>query len=220
MLSYKDRVLGSIGHLATLSFHNTKNIVAGEGGALLINDPMLVERAEIIWEKGTNRQKFFQGQVDKYTWIDIGSSYLPSELTAAFLYAQLEKAKIITNQRLKRWNQYHKAFEYLEKKGLLHRPIVPQHCQHNGHLYYLILPNFNCRNQLIRLLKENQINSVFHYIPLHSSPAGQKFGRSVGALSITDDLASRLLRLPLYATLTKIEIERIINIIVSFMENF
>lgn len=217
--TYQQKPLGSIGHLATLSFHNTKNVISGEGGALLINDPTLIERAEIIWEKGTNRQQFFQGQVDKYTWVDIGSSYLPSELIAAFLYAQLEKATAITNERLKRWHKYHQAFADLEKKDLVRRPIIPENCQHNAHLYYLILPDINCRNQLIKTLKDRHINSVFHYVPLHSSPAGQKFGRSLGTLSVTDDVSSRLLRLPLYATLEETEIERIIEIVLSFFEN-
>lgn len=217
--TYKEKPLGSMGHLATMSFHNTKNVVSGEGGALLINNPIWRERAEVIWEKGTNRQKFVQGQVDKYTWIDIGSSYLPSELTAAFLYAQLEKATTITNKRLKRWNKYHEAFLDLEKKNLVRRPVIPEYCQHNGHLYYLILPDINCRNQLIQLLKDNQINAVFHYIPLHSSPAGQKFGRSLGTLKVTDELSSRLLRLPLYATLGTSEIEKIIEIILVFFRS-
>lgn len=220
LATYRQKPLGSIGHLATLSFHNTKNVVSGEGGALLINDPIWIERAEIIWEKGTNRSQFFQGQVDKYTWVDIGSSYLPSELIAAFLYAQLEKVTVITNERLKKWYKYHQAFADLEKKGLVRRPIIPEYCQHNGHIYYLILPGLKCRDRLIETLKDKGIKAVFHYVPLHSSPAGQKFGRSSGTLKVTDDLSSRLLRLPLYATLKDTELVRIIEIVLSFFKNF
>ncbi len=218
--TYRGKPLGSIGHLGTLSFHHTKNVVAGEGGALLINESMWQERAEIIWEKGTNRQQFFQGQVDKYTWVDMGSSYLPSDLIAAFLYAQLEQAEVITQERLKRWNQYHLGFADLEQKELLRRPIIPESCQHNGHLYYIILPNPESRDQLIQYLKNQQINAVFHYIPLHSSPAGKKFGRSLAPLTVTDDLSSRLLRLPLYPTLKTQEIERIISLITSFFKSY
>lgn len=198
MSTYKGRPLGSIGHMGCFSFHETKNIVSGEGGALLINDPEFVERAEIIREKGTNRSKFFRGQVDKYTWMDIGSSFLPGEITAAFLFAQLEEAKSITQRRLAVWDNYHRAFELTETGGKFRRPIIPLDCSHNAHMYYILLPDHECRTNLIAKLKEQNINSVFHYIPLHTSPAGLRFGKHSGELSITNDIADRLLRLPLW----------------------
>ena len=199
--SYKGRPLGSIGDLAALSFHETKNLISGEGGALLVNAERYVERAEIIREKGTNRSKFFRGQVDKYTWVDIGSSYLPSEIIAAFLAAQLEDADAITRRRLSVWGRYHAWAEPLEKQGLLRRPIVPAHCVHNAHMYYILLPTLEARTRFIGTLKEHGVSAVFHYIPLHSSPAGQRFGRASGNLAMTVDTADRLVRLPLWAEL-------------------
>lgn len=198
MASYRSRALGSIGHLGALSFHETKNIISGEGGALLVNDSALTERAEIIWEKGTNRRKFFRGEVDKYTWVDIGSSFLPSELVAAFLMAQMDEADAITARRLQLWREYHEGFEELETSGLLRRPMVPPECKHNAHMYYILLPDRSIRDQLIRQLRAVDVHSVFHYVPLHSSPMGRRIGRTAGTLPVTENVAERLLRLPLW----------------------
>ena len=196
--SYKGRPLGSIGHLATLSFHETKNIISGEGGALLINSVDMCERAEIIREKGTNRSQFFRGQVDKYTWVDFGSSYLPSDLVGAFLWAQMEESKAITRKRLDIWNEYHSAFKELEGQGKIRRPIIPSECAHNAHMYYLLLPDFESRTSLIDSLSKGGIGTVFHYVPLHSSPMGKKVARVSGELHVTEDLSVRLVRLPLW----------------------
>jgi dTDP-4-amino-4,6-dideoxygalactose transaminase len=198
MADYRGRPLGSVGHLAALSFHETKNLISGEGGALLINDPRFEERAEIIWEKGTNRSQFFRGEVDKYTWVDVGSSYLPGEIVAAFLWAQMEQADAITQRRLAIWARYHEAFSELEASGQVRRPIVPEHCRHNAHMYYLLLPDADARTAFIARLASNGIYSVFHYVPLHSSPFGRSVGRSVGDLAQTDDISGRLVRLPLW----------------------
>jgi dTDP-4-amino-4,6-dideoxygalactose transaminase len=195
---YKGRPLGSIGHLAALSFHETKNIISGEGGALLINDPRFVDRAEIIWEKGTNRGQFFRGQVDKYTWVDIGSSYLPGEIVAAFLWAQMEAADDITERRRDIWATYHEAFRGLDEAGVIRRPIIPDGCVHNGHMYYLLLPDVEGRTAFIERLKDKGIQPVFHYVPLHSSPFGRSAGRAVGDLSTTDNVSDRLVRLPFW----------------------
>jgi dTDP-4-amino-4,6-dideoxygalactose transaminase len=196
--TYKGRPLGSLGDFGALSFHETKNIICGEGGALLINDPVFVEQAEIVREKGTNRSKFFRGQVDKYTWVDAGSSYLPGEITAAFLSAQLEEVEAIMRRRLAIWDRYHAWAEPLERQGLLRRPIVPAHCAHNAHMYYLLLQSLQKRTAFIAHLKASGIGAVFHYIPLHSSPAGRRFGRISGAMTVTDDVADRLVRMPLW----------------------
>ncbi len=201
MSTYKGRPLGSIGHLGCLSFHETKNIISGEGGALLVNDPALAERAEIIREKGTNRSQFFRGQVDKYTWVNVGSSYLPSELIAAFLWAQMEEADEITRRRLAIWDAYHQGLEGLEKAGKLLRPTIPKECVQNAHMYYILLPDLASRTSLISELKQHDINAVFHYVPLHSAPTGVKCGRASGDLKTTQDLADRLLRLPLWLDL-------------------
>lgn len=198
MSTYKARPLGSIGHMGALSFHETKNIISGEGGALLINDPALAERAEIIREKGTNRSQFFRGQVDKYSWVDIGSSFLPSELIAAFLWAQMEEADDITKRRLSIWNVYHQHLEVLEKKGLLRRPIVPKECMQNAHMYYILLQSLDARTSLIAALKDQGIHTVFHYVPLHNAPVGLAIGRCGTSMKNTDDMADRLLRLPLW----------------------
>ena len=199
--SYKGRPLGSIGAFAALSFHETKNVISGEGGALLVNDGDAVERAEIIREKGTNRSKFFRGQVDKYTWVDIGSSFLPGEITAAFLAAQLEEAEAITRRRLAIWDRYHAWAEAHERAGRVRRPVVPAGCTHNAHMYYLLLPSLEARTRFIDQLRQRGVGAVFHYIPLHSSPAGQRYGRADGALPVTDDASDRLVRLPLWAGL-------------------
>lgn len=198
MSTYKGKLLGSIGHLGAYSFHETKNIISGEGGALLINDERFAERAEIIREKGTNRGQFFRGQVDKYTWVDIGSSYLPGEVIAAFLWAQMEEGQSITQKRMDIWQQYHEALAPLENAGKLRRPIIPKDCQHNAHMYYILLESLEKRTELIAQLKRQGVNPVFHYVPLHSSPMGKKYGRTKGDLRHTSNLADRLLRLPLW----------------------
>lgn len=203
MSKYNGRSLGSIGHMAALSFHETKNIISGEGGALLINDDRFIERAEIIWEKGTNRCKFFRGEVDKYTWVDIGSSYLPSELIAAFLYAQIEQVENITKRRLIIWNLYHTAFTNSEKQNKIRRPIIPENCKHNAHMYYLLLSDLKRRTEFINRLKGAGIGVIFHYIPLDSSPAGLKYGHSYDKLPITHDISERIVRLPLWIGLEK-----------------
>jgi dTDP-4-amino-4,6-dideoxygalactose transaminase len=202
MSSYKGRALGSIGHMGALSFHETKNIISGEGGALLVNDVRFTRRAEIIREKGTNRSQFFRGQVNKYTWQDIGSSYLPGEIIAAFLWAQMEDAQYITQKRLDIWQRYHEAFAILESSGKLRRPIIPSDCRHNGHMYYILLESLGKRSTLITKLNELGVNALFHYVPLHSSPAGRKFGRSPKALETTDATSDNLIRLPLWINLT------------------
>lgn len=213
MSSYKGKPLGSFGDLACFSFHETKNIIAGEGGALIVNNPRFTELAEIIREKGTNRSQFFRGQVDKYTWIEKGSSYLPGELIAAFLYAQLEEAQKIISTRLKVWNYYHELLEPLEKSGKLRRPIIPPECQHNAHMYYILLEDLQTRTQLINYLKEQGINAVFHYVPLHSSPGGEHYGRVNGKMDNTNLLSDRLLRLPMFPELTNSQIEIIVQAI-------
>ncbi len=195
---YKGQSLGSLGHFGTLSFHETKNIISGEGGALLVNDQRFIERAEIIWEKGTNRKKFMSGQVDKYTWVDIGSSYLPSELIAAFLWAQLENFKTIMERRKALWENYHQAFQGAEGKGCLRRPIIPPDCQSNAHLYYLLMPSPEKRDSLLAALNQKGITAVFHYVPLHDSPAGRKYGRAQGSLAVTSEFSRRIIRLPLW----------------------
>jgi dTDP-4-amino-4,6-dideoxygalactose transaminase len=203
MAAYKGKPLGSIGHLGAYSFHETKNIICGEGGALLVNAPDLAERAEIVREKGTNRSKFFRGQVDKYTWVDIGSSFLPGEITAAFLWAQIQEAQQITKKRLAIWNEYHDAFEQLEQAGRLRRPSIPANCQHNAHMYYLLLDSLEDRSSFITAMTEQGINCVFHYVPLHSAPQGTICSRAIGNLPNTDDLSNRLVRLPLWVGLEK-----------------
>ena len=214
LAEYKDRPLGSIGHLAALSFHETKNIISGEGGALLINDPRFVERAEVIWEKGTNRAQFFRGQVDKYTWVDLGSSYLPGEIIAAFLWAQMEEADAITKRRLDIWVRYHEAFVALEETGKLRRPIVPGDCVHNAHMYYLLLPNLDLRTAFIERLQAASINPVFHYVPLHSSPFGQSVGRWSGDMTNTVAASERLVRLPLWLGLEE-QLDAVITEVIS-----
>jgi dTDP-4-amino-4,6-dideoxygalactose transaminase len=211
LASYKSRQLGSIGHLGCYSFHETKNIISGEGGALLINDLALIERAEIVREKGTNRSKFFRGQVDKYTWVDIGSSYLPGEIIAAFLWAQMQEADAITAQRLAIWNCYHAAFDAQEQAGRVRRPIISSSCDHNAHMYYLLLRDLADRTAFIAAMNQQEINCVFHYVPLHSAPAGLRFGRAQGEMKVTDDLAERLVRLPLWVGMTVKQQEKIMD---------
>jgi dTDP-4-amino-4,6-dideoxygalactose transaminase len=198
MASYKGRALGSMGDIGCYSFHETKNIVSGEGGALLINNPKYEARAEIIREKGTNRSQFFRGEADKYTWVDYGSSYLPSDLVAAFLWSQFRQAEKITQRRLAIWEKYHEAFASAEASGAIRRPSIPDNCIHNGHMYYLILQSPRLRTEFIEKLKNVGIQSTFHYVPLHSSPFGSKVGRTSGSLANTEDLSERLVRLPLW----------------------
>lgn len=213
MASYKGRVLGSIGDLGAYSFHETKNVIAGEGGALVVNDPALATRAEIIREKGTDRSRFFRGEVDKYTWQEVGSSFLPGELIAAFLWAQLEEAENITNQRLAIWQCYHELMEPLEQKRLLRRPIVPADCQHNAHMYYVLLAPGIDRQKILSELKKSDIYSVFHYVPLHSSPGGQRYGRAHGELEVTIRQSERLVRLPLWVGLSAEQQGRIVEVL-------
>ena len=213
MASYKGRALGSIGDLGAYSFHETKNVTSGEGGALLVNDQNLAQRAEIIREKGTDRSRFFRGEVGKYTWQEVGSSFLPGELSAAFLWAQLEEADRITKERLVSWQRYHELMEPLERQGLLRRPIVPADCQHNAHMYYVLLPPEIDRQKVLSELKENDIFSVFHYIPLHSAPAGQRYGRVHGELGNTVRQSERLVRLPLWIGLSSEQQARIVEVL-------
>jgi dTDP-4-amino-4,6-dideoxygalactose transaminase len=212
--SYKGRPLGSIGHLATVSFHETKNIISGEGGALLVNAPQFSERAEMIREKGTNRGQFFRGQVDKYTWVELGSSYLPSDLVAAFLWAQMEEADAINRRRLDIWDIYHRELSSLEEHRKVRRPIIPPECQHNAHMYYLLLPDLEQRTGFIESLRDQGIGTVFHYIPLHDSPMGKKYGRVSGELTNTRELSERLVRLPLWLGIED-DLERVIGQIVE-----
>jgi len=211
--TYKGRYLGTIGHLGCYSFHETKNFISGEGGALVVNDTRFAERAEIIREKGTNRSKFFRGQVDKYSWVDIGSSFLPSELTAAFLFAQLEHADEITAKRLALWNGYYQGLKSLEDAGKLRLPALPSECSHNAHMFYIILPTPECRDGLIGALRERGIFSVFHYIPLHTAPMGKRVQPVVPALPVTESCAPRLLRLPMFHELELNEVSMICEII-------
>lgn len=208
--SYKGRALGSIGSLGALSFHQTKNVIAGEGGALIINDPALIARAEVIREKGTNRGQFLKGEVSEYTWTDVGSSFLPSELVAAVLYAQLERAARITQARRAIWRRYHEMLEALEREGLLRRPFVPDGCEHNGHIYYVILRTGSPDRARARL-REAGVQSPSHYVPLHSSPVGRRVGRAAGDLPVTDDVAGHLVRLPLWIGLTQAQQAHVVS---------
>ncbi len=216
--TYKGKFLGTIGDLGCYSFHETKNFISGEGGAIAVNNPKFIERAEIIREKGTDRAKFFRGMTDKYTWVDIGSSYLPSELIAAFLYAQLQEAEMITVKRLQLWSAYHRELEALERDGLLQRPFIPDDCRHNAHMYHIVLNDLQTRSGLIDYLKSYDIMPVFHYVPLHTSSAGRHFAGTVPELPITDDIAGRLLRLPCYYELTIEQVIRIAKLIRCFLE--
>jgi dTDP-4-amino-4,6-dideoxygalactose transaminase len=218
MASYRGRPLGGIGHLAAFSFHETKNVISGEGGALVINDPALVERAEILREKGTNRSRFLRGQVDKYTWVDIGSSYLPSDILAAFLWGQLEDARDYTLQRLAIWDRYHAELQELEAAGLLRRPVIPPECAHNAHLYYVLLESPALRNRLLDRFNARGIGGVFHYVPLHSSPAGLRYGRAVGELPHTRVAGEQLLRLPLWLGLGELQDEVVAELATQLRE--
>lgn len=216
--SFDGRPLGTFGSSAAFSFHETKNLVAGEAGALIINDDTLVERAEIIREKGTDRSKFFRGQIDRYTWQDVGSSYLPSELQAAFLWAQMEQADSILSRRQWAWQTYHDLLEPLELQGFLRRPIIPAGAMQNGHIYYVLAPNRRTRDELMEFLLQKEIGTVFHYIPLHDAPAASKYSRAIGTLPVTSDMSGRLLRLPLSMSLTNEQIEFVVSSIAEFFK--
>ena len=211
MSSYRGRPLGAIGSLGAVSFHETKNIISGEGGALLVGDERFAERAEIVLEKGTNRRQFARGEVDKYSWVDLGSSFVPSEISAAFLWAQMEDAEAITARRLEIWHTYWAAFADLEANERARRPFVPADRQHNGHLFYLLAADAASRTKLIADLARRNINAVFHYVPLHSAPAGRRYGRAGGDLAVTDDVSARLVRLPLWSDLTVAELGRVVD---------
>jgi dTDP-4-amino-4,6-dideoxygalactose transaminase len=213
---YKGRTAGSLGLFGCYSFHETKNISCGEGGLLLVNDETYIERAEIIREKGTNRSRFIRGVVDKYTWVDKGSSYLPSELNAAFLFAQLENAQIIQNDRMNTWNHYKAGLEHFEKQGILELPYIPEHVEHNAHMFYIKTSDINERSALIKYLKNHGIGSAFHYVPLHSSEAGLRFGRFSGKDEWTTRESERLLRLPLWYGISSNDIEQVIGTIIKF----
>lgn len=216
MAFYKGQALGTFGDYGCFSFHETKNYSMGEGGALLIRDEENIDRAEIIREKGTNRSKFFRGQIDKYTWVDFGSSYLPSEINAAYLWAQLECADEINNNRLKSWNSYYHALKPLADDGLIELPFIPEHCTHNAHMFYIKAKDLEERTRLLKHLKESDICAVFHYIPLHSAPAGLRFGSFFGEDKYTTKESERLLRLPLYYGLEEDTLEYIIEKIIGF----
>ena len=216
---YKGQSLGTIGDLGTYSFHETKNIISGEGGCLIINNEKFSERAEIIREKGTNRSKFFRGQVDKYTWVDVGSSYLPSDMIAAYLYAQLDYSTDIQNKRMYIWNRYNEYFEKYEKTGLIRRPIIPAECTHNAHMYYVLFNDLDTRTDFISYLKENNITTVFHYIPLHSAPAGRKYCRiheNGNDLPVTNRISDTLVRMPLFYDMTDETMEYIFSVVDKF----
>ena len=218
MSTYKGKALGTIGDFGCYSFHETKNYSMGEGGALVINNPIYNEKAEILREKGTDRAKFFRGQVDKYTWVDFGDSYLPSELNAAYLWAQLQNADRINENRLKSWNTYRNAFEKLVEAGKIEIPYIPEECIHNAHMFYIKLRNLEERTRYIAYMKEREIQTVFHYVPLHSAPAGLKFGRFSGEDEYTTKESERLVRLPLYYGLKKEDIERTIQDTIAFFQ--
>ena len=211
--TYKGKPLGAIGDLGCYSFHETKNVISGEGGALLVNDARHAERAEIIREKGTDRSRFFRGQVDKYTWQEVGSSFLPGEIIAAFLWAQLERADEITAARVIAWNHYHTLLAELEQQGVLRRPVVPAECEHNAHMYYVLLAPDSDRDAVLSHLKEAGVHSVFHYVPLHDSPAGKRYGRTHGELVRTTDLSQRLIRLPMWVGIAPAQQEKAVELL-------
>ncbi len=215
---YKGRALGTMGDYGCFSFHETKNFSMGEGGALLIRDPEHIEEAEILREKGTNRSKFFRGQVDKYTWVNHGSSYLPSDMNAAYLWAQLELADVITEDRMKSWNAYYEQLADLQANGRIELPVIPKDCEHNAHMFYLKTKELKERTALIAHLKEREIQTVFHYVPLHTAPAGERFGRFVGEDRYTTRESERLLRLPMYYGLEEEQVAYIVGSIKEFYE--
>ena len=213
--SYRDKPLGSFGSYAAFSFHETKNIVSGEGGALTVVDPNALERAEIVWEKGTNRTKFMKGLVDKYNWVDVGSSFLPSEITAAFLLAQFEKSREATKDRLAIWQRYHDGLGELDSQGKLHIPHPPAHCQHNAHIFWVMAPSPTLRETWLHKLADAGVNAVQHYVPLHSAPAGQRYGRAQGSMAVTDMVGNCLIRLPMHLNLSSAQVDRVIEAVRS-----
>lgn len=219
MASYKQRSLGSIGDIGAFSFHQTKNITSGEGGAICINKDCFSKRAEMIVEKGTDRKRFLRGEIDKYTWQEIGSSFIPGELSSSFLYAQLLSAEIITNERRRIWERYHKLFVFFENLGFLKIPFIPEYCEHNGHIYYLIISEIIDINLLKKYLLKYKIQAPFHFIPLHSSPAGLKYGRFVGDMKITKNTSDRLIRLPLWVGLTDSDQDYIFEVFFNFFKS-
>lgn len=214
---YKGKPLGTIGDIGCFSFHETKNIISGEGGAIIINNDKYIERAEIIREKGTNRSKFFRGQVDKYTWVDIGSSFLPSDMVAAFLYSQLENMDRINQKRHNIWNEYDKFFKQYD--SIIRRPLIPGNCSHNAHMYYILFNNLDTRSNFIKFMKENDILTPFHYIPLHSSPAGKKYGKTFGNMDITNRISDTLVRLPMFYELSAEQMQKIKKTAGQFIKN-
>lgn len=216
---YRHRPLGSIGHLAAVSFHETKNVISGEGGALLINDDRFRSRAEIMWEKGTNRTQFLRGEVNKYTWVDIGSSFLPGELIAAFLWAQLESAHEMTTERLRLWNRYAHECARLQPLGV-RCPVVPEYASHNAHLFYLLLPGTVSRASVLADLNNRGVNAIFHYVPLHDSAAGRRYGRTGSGMEVTVDLASRLIRLPIWVGLETSDVDRVVSSITESLTQY
>jgi len=216
---WQDKPLGSIGQLAALSFHETKNVISGEGGALIVNDTSLVERAEVIWQKGTNRLRFDRGEVDKYSWVDIGSSFLPSELIAAFLTAQLEEGPDITAYRRKLWDRYSAKLAPAEADGLVRCPHPPVEHRHNGHIFYVLVPVAEMRPTFLHRLRARGVNCVSHYVPLHNSPAGLRYGRSRGRLSVTEDIAARLVRLPLHPAMDEDDVDYVVDAVLDTLVN-
>jgi dTDP-4-amino-4,6-dideoxygalactose transaminase len=216
--TYRGRPAGGLGELAAVSFHETKNVTSGEGGALLVNRTEFVQRAEILRDKGTDRSRFFRNEVDKYSWVDLGSSYGLSELNAAFLWAQLEVAEHLNADRLRTWWLYHEALEPLEEAGFLRRPVIPEHVRHNGHIYYVLVGSAYERTRLLQEFNSADINAVFHYVPLHDSVAGRRYGRPHGALSTTDEVAGRVIRLPLFSGMDESQILRVVELLVGALK--
>ena len=216
MASYKGKALGSIGDFGCFSFHETKNYSMGEGGAILIKDADKAEEAEIIREKGTDRSRFLRGQVDKYSWVSLGSSYLPSDMNAAYLLAQLEEADMINEARLASWHEYYEALEPLQEKGIIELPVIPEECKHNAHMFYIMTNDIEERGRLIKHLRDNDVQAVFHYVPLHSAKAGKEYGRFQGEDKYTTDISSRLLRLPMYYGLSSEDVEKVTDAIRAF----
>jgi dTDP-4-amino-4,6-dideoxygalactose transaminase len=214
--NYNGRALGSLGQLGCYSFHETKNYACGEGGALCINDPKMVERAEIIREKGTNRSRFIRGQVDKYTWVDVGGSHLPSELAMAFLYGQLEQMDLIQHHRRVVYERYCELLKPFADKGVLRLPVVPANCQQNYHVFYILTNDSTTRNELLNHMRSQRIGAVFHYVPLHTAPMGQSYGYSTGDLPVTEELHARLIRLPFYGDLTIEDQDRVVDQLHAF----
>ncbi len=216
LATYKGKYLGSIGDIACTSFHETKNFISGEGGAILINNPALIERTKIIREKGTNRPQFFRKEVEKYTWVDIGSSFLPSELIGAFLWPQLENSEAILQKRLQLFSRYSTGLRSVTERKELRIPVIPEYCTSNAHMFYLITRNESERTKLLHFLNQNGVGAIFHYVPLHSSPAGKKYARTQGRMSITDEVSSRIVRLPLFYDMTSDMVDKIVDLIETF----